>query len=52
VARDLADSEVDDNELRRLERQSGRLVAEVQALLKHAATKNAEAKPAFLRAAS
>ncbi|MCV2365546.1 hypothetical protein LNV23_19020 [Paucibacter sp. DJ1R-11] len=49
VAQDLADSAVDDNELRRLERQSGRLVAEVQALLKHAATMNAEAKPAFIR---
>jgi len=52
VATDLADSKIDDNELRTLELRVGQLVAAVQQLLKNAVTLNAESKHPCLRTAA
>ena len=51
VAQGLADGEVNDNELKRLEREAGQLVSALQQLLRHAATLNAKSKPAGAGAA-
>lgn len=51
VAQGLADGDVNDNELKRLEREAGQLVSALQQLLRHAATLNAKSKPSVAGAA-
>ena len=48
---DLADGKVTPNEILRIEREAGELIADVHALLKHATALAESAKPAHLRVA-
>lgn len=51
VASTLADGVITDNELERIDRESGELIASVHALRESLAARNRAAKPEFIRAA-